>query len=96
MFTMPAPNWHVSIRNLYCGHLLGYLLESLPTSTVISSNTGLPVYVFDPLRDILLLIVRVIVFIGLRELVIYGLWKRLKHRLNGHDAELDLLSRLAL
>lgn len=46
--------------------------------------------------DLLLILYRVALFVGSRELLIGWLWGHIRWRLNGYDEELDLLSRIAL
>jgi hypothetical protein len=46
--------------------------------------------------DVLVILLRLALLVGSRELIIMWMWRHLRWRLNGHVEELDLLSRLRL
>lgn len=67
--------------------LAGFILPSILFPLEIQSLDGF---------DLLLILYRVALFAGSREMLIVWMWGHLRWRLNGYDEELDLVSRIAL
>jgi hypothetical protein len=67
--------------------LAGFVLPSILFPLEIQSLDGF---------DLVLILYRVALFVGLREMLIIWLWGHLRWRLNGYDEELDRVSRIAL